>query len=158
MAASLTVADRRFLLCSIAQRYTRISRGKYEVDELINEAWLDKNVRKAPSRKYLCMAGHWAMKRYMKSQERRWRPRKWTIRSLYDNSEYYVEPTVEDPETLLAVDNILHALSHSNKHERLLVGLRLRGWNMRRIARRFGVTGTTVRNRLEKIRKMLSVA
>ena len=65
----MTLDDKRYLLASIAKRYVRF--GRYEMDELINEAWLSKHVRVAKDTSILWMAGNWAMQNYMKRQEKR---------------------------------------------------------------------------------------
>ncbi|HUV63531.1 MAG TPA: hypothetical protein VMW24_06500 [Sedimentisphaerales bacterium] len=66
----MTLADKRYLLASIAVKFARYSAGRYEVDELINEAWLSKHVRNAKEVPILWQAGRWAMITYMHQQQR----------------------------------------------------------------------------------------
>ena len=64
----MTDDDRFYLLVNIARRRAG---PLYEIDELVNEAWLKPNVRHAKNAKYLCMAGHWAMLNYIRNDLRK---------------------------------------------------------------------------------------
>jgi hypothetical protein len=64
----MTFEDKFYLIVSIAQRRAG---PRYEIDELVNEAWLTKKVRMAKNAKHLCMAGHWAMLDYIRNDKRK---------------------------------------------------------------------------------------
>ncbi len=95
----MTIDDKRYLLASIAWKFASRSQGRYEVDELINEAWLNPHVRKAKETSLLWMAGRWAMISYMHKMQKDNRKR-WKIKtcSLYNKEGRYVcEPAAVTP-------------------------------------------------------------
>ena len=74
----MTFNDKRYLLVSVAKRYVGY---RYEIDELVNEAWLDMNVQAQTDKPLFWKAARWAMLNYMKRQEKRGR-RKWQIHTV----------------------------------------------------------------------------
>ena len=89
----LQFLDKYHLLRYIAGKYVNKAHyDKYDIDELVNEAWLCPNVRKQEHAMRFCMAVHWAMINYMRLMEDK-NKKKWKIKfSSFADFEHSGEP------------------------------------------------------------------
>lgn len=136
----MTLNDKRYILCSVARRYACYKR--YEIDELINAAWLVKNVREQEETGMFWMAARWAMINYMKQQEKT-NCKKYHIHTspLIVGDSLTVEPETI-PFNNVDYDCDFQWLTRPlTDRQRLVVKMKLEGFNWREIGRKIGYCG-----------------
>ena len=133
----MTLEDKRYLLVSVARRYASY---RYEIDELINEAWLDRNVQKQTETGRFWSAARWAMINYMKRQEKRnWK--KYHIHTtplIVGDEEYIIEPEVTPFNNIDYAHDLAWLCKGLSSRQRLVVKMRLDGFEWREIAQAIG--------------------
>jgi len=160
----MTIADKRYLLASIAVKFTRHSGGRYEVDELINEAWLSRHVRDAKEVPLLWQAGRWAMITYMHQQQRD-TPNHWyrcTFTSLYREPGakcvYTIEPEcTEIPWRLDTLDALEYMARNLSDREREIMALRFSGSQLKEIGAVIGISRERVRQIVEAVKAKMRI-
>ncbi len=134
--------DKRYMLISIAQQYVGHNAGyRYEIDELVNEAWLDKHVKNAKSTHYVFQAGRWAMLKYMRSQQKDQKKR-WKIHftSLYDEDGYTLEPEVVPLNEVEVRDTVKWIERDLTPKQKQILQWKRDGRTFQYIAKQLGVT------------------
>ena len=133
----MTLEDKRYLLVSVARRYVSY---RYEIDELINEAWLDKNVQKQTETGGFWQAARWAMINYMKRQEKRNR-KKWHIHTqplITGDEEYIIEPEITPFNNFDHAHDLVWLCKGLTRQQRLIVKMRMDGFEWKEIAHAIG--------------------
>ena len=137
------INERRYILVHIARRFA----GRvYEIDELVNEAWLNPNVRAAETPSRLFIAGRWAMISYMHKEQKDGR-RKYKIyfRPLINEDGVTVEPIVAMFDRAEFMDSLERAVRGLTKRQKLVVHRRMQGCELKDIAKILGVSRERVR-------------
>jgi RNA polymerase sigma factor (sigma-70 family) len=149
----MTLNDKRYLLCSVARKYAN---RKYEIDELINEAWLDENVRSQTDFKRLCIAAHWAMINYMRTQEKRnWKKFHIYTHPLQLDDGYVVEPEVVPFSHFELQHDLTILLKSLTPKQKLVIRLRMEGVNLRDIGKKMGLTRERIRQIESKAHRIM---
>jgi hypothetical protein len=134
----MTFNDKRFLLVSVARRYASY---RYEIDELINEAWLDENVQKQAETGRFWMAARWAMLNYMRIQEKRGRKKHHiqTTPLIADGGdEYIIEPEIAPFNNFDYTYDFAWLCKGLTYRQKLVVRMRLEGFEWKEIAQAIG--------------------
>ena len=133
----MTLNDKRYLLVSIARKYASY---RYEIDELVNEAWLNKNVRAQTERKRFYIAARWAIISYMRKQEKRGH-KKYHIHTqplITGENRYITEPEVVPFNNLEYIGLYSWLRKGLTPKQKLIVELRLNGLEWKEIGRTLG--------------------
>ena len=142
----MTFDDKRYLLISIAQKYAN---RLYEVDELVNEAWLSRHVREATETPILWMAGRWAMITYMhKMQKDNRKAFKVTFRSLSCDDNYgglFIDPPTPVCDCLMVQDDLEYMVRNLSNRDKTVMQMKLSGAYLREIGKKLGITRERVR-------------
>ena len=151
----MTFNDKRYLLVSVAKRYVNY---RYEIDELVNEAWCDDNVRAQTGAGNFWKAARWAMLNYMKRQEKRGR-KKWQIHTeplTVGEDDYIVEPEITPFNEFDYTHDFAWLCRGLTRRQRLVVKMRLNGYSLREIAHKTnGTSGEYARQIAVKAFKIM---
>ena len=143
-AEKISDDQRRRMLGYIARCYTG---RRYEMDELVNEAWLRPSVRDTHETWKLFKAARWAMLDYMRTQEgpgsyrRGVQRRVWWHPLIVDNDghEFRREPQVVPFDSAAFGDEMKRICRNLSREQKLVVNLRLDGVEWKAIARTIGI-------------------
>ena len=130
---AMTFDDKRYLLVSVAKRYVGY---RYEIDELVNEAWCDDNVRAQTGAGNFWKAARWAMLNYMKRQEKRGR-KKWQIHTvplMVGDDEYIIEPEIAPFNVVDHNHDFAWLCRDLTPRQRQVVKMRIDGFGYKEIA------------------------
>jgi len=151
----MTFEDKRYLLVSVAKRYVGY---RYEIDELVNEAWLNMNVQEQTDKPLFWKAARWAMLNYMRRQEKRGR-KKWRIHTeplTVGEDEYIVEPEITPFNEFDYAHDFAWLCRGLTRQQRLVVKMRLNGYSWREIAHKTnGTSGEYARQIAVKAFKIM---
>ena len=145
------------ILGHVALKFSKRSQGKYEKDELMNEAWLRKNVRTSNKPSYLFMASRSAMIDYMRVQQKSRNVHQAHLHPLYTETGFSIEPVIKpknDLDFFSDLDTMLERFSRTNK---LITKLMLRSIPMTQIAKAVGLSASRVHQRWGRIKATLSI-
>ena len=132
--------QRRAILAKIANRLSGPFAGwRYEIDELINEAWLCPKVRAAQEPWQLFTAGRWAMHEYRRTQSRTRVKTRVLTESAISGGTYIADRPIVVLDNVEFRDYFEHASYHLTREQLLAVKLRLAGFEWAMIARIIGV-------------------
>lgn len=125
--------------------------GQYQIDELINEAWLNKHVRQAETPSRIWITGRWAMINYMHSQQKDGR-KKWMIHTqpLFTDEGFMYEPEVADFGRTEFLDQLERACRGLSECQKTALAMRLSGCCHREIAKKLATTKQTAGNILRR--------
>ena len=145
---TITFKDKYYLLLSIASKFTVRSGGRYEVHELVNEAWLSRYVRDATETQIFWMAGYWAMVDYMHKQQHDGQKQNHIKTfSLYNKDGRYVyEPEIKATCPLDVQDDLRYMLqSKLTQQERDVIAMSLEGQTFKSIGSKLGLCRERIR-------------
>lgn len=156
----ISVEERRAMLASIAIRYAG---WRYEVDELINEAWLRKSVRKAQHPAFVFIAGRSAMIDYMRSQQgRRDRKRYWLhplFTDAHQSEETHPsnEPIVFPFDEVEFKDDLERICQGMTREHKLITRMLLAGGTQKQAARAIGLTESRISQIWQSLRARIRI-
>ena len=133
--------EKRFMLVSIAKRF--MYSGRYEIDELVNEAWLSPSVRDKDAPPLVWLAGRWAMLAYMKKEQRF--GRHIHTQSLHCENGPGFDKIVIPDNMEMVFDDLRVMLNGLSKREKDILAARFDGEQLRPLGRRFGISYERVR-------------
>lgn len=136
----ISVDEKQHILRWTAKKYTGWhTSGRYEIDELINEAWLNIEVRNTQERWKLFIAARWAMLSYMRRQQKSWRQsRIYTHPLINEEGKYIVEPRIIPFNSIDFRDDMERMCHDLTRTEKLVLKLRLEGLPWKQIAKAIG--------------------
>jgi len=130
--------ERRYMLVHVAVR-VRGWRNRYEIDELVNEAWLSRHVRETQQRWKVFVAGRWAMLNYIRQEERRNRKVFFvSFKNLTDQEWYYHDPTTKDKYIFEYLDEVARLTRGFTRTQKLVFDMRMQGYTLKEIGRFVG--------------------
>lgn len=126
--------ERRYILAHVAMR---LCSKYFEIDELINEAWLVEGVRTTQQRWKVFVAGRWAMLTYINKERKRWK-RRIHLGALDKNEYKLVEPEIIPRYEIDFLDEIARLEKVLDRKKRLILRCKLEGLTDRAIAKILG--------------------
>lgn len=139
----------------LANRFAGRSDGRYEANELINEAWLVENVRNACTRQRMFMAARWAMIAYMQREQKIHHKSPPRIRALSSDFDIPIYQSSE----LDYLDELNAFINRFSKENQAIIKLRLEGLEWKQIARCIGeITKQAVQVRFSSCMAKIRIA
>lgn len=148
--------EKRYMLISVAKRYAG---RRYEIDELVNEAWLSRHVRDAIEPPLVWLAARWAMLNYMRKQQHvGQRQNHLKFHSLYvQETGYLIEPVVMPLGIAQVRDDLEYMARELTPKQKKIMKWKFEGRKMKWIGEQFGVSGERGRQLWGQIQAIMSI-
>ena len=155
------IDEKRDILASVAKKFAG---WRYEVDELINEAWLKERIREAQHPAEVFMCGRTAMIDYMRKQEKYRVGRKrrvWFHPLVLEHDDtgdrYNKEPETVCFDNVAFRDDLERRCRGFTREQKLVLTARLDGIPHRQIAKVIGVCESRVSQIWANLRAIMRI-
>jgi RNA polymerase sigma factor (sigma-70 family) len=137
----------------------RFKTNRFEIDELVNEAWLRKNIREANDASYLSMAGKSAMIDYMRTNTGfKLKHRCYFHQhNLFEDGHQIIQPSSHDPSEVAFFDELNYTIRNFTRTQKLITKAILSGITMRSIGKIIGCSESNVSQIWSRLREILKV-